>query len=75
MRRLREYLAPTESPAEVALLFSEKTLHDPRGSEPSEIAEMVEEFRKRDLVYDGRLPPPKGQLPDDWEDREQVLFR
>jgi arginyl-tRNA synthetase len=21
------------------------------------------------------LPPPKGQLPDDWEDREQTLFR
>ncbi|PKR90855.1 arginine--tRNA ligase [Pleomorphomonas diazotrophica] len=57
------------------LFFSEKTLHDPRGNEPSEIAEMIEEFRKRDLVYDGRLPPPKGQLPDDWEDREQVLFR
>lgn len=57
------------------LFFSEKTLHDPRGNEPSEIAEMIEEFRERDLVYDGRLPPPKGQLPDDWEDREQVLFR
>lgn len=57
------------------LFFSEKTLHDPRGDEPSEIAEMIEEFRKRDLVYDGRLPPPKGQLPDDWEDRDQVLFR
>ncbi|WP_370674293.1 arginine--tRNA ligase [Pleomorphomonas sp. PLEO] len=57
------------------LFFSEKTLHDPRGNEPSEIAEMIEEFRQRDLVYDGRLPPPKGQLPDDWEDREQVLFR
>ena len=57
------------------LFFSEKTLHDPRGNEPSEIAEMIEEFRKRNLVYDGRLPPPKGQLPDDWEDREQVLFR
>lgn len=57
------------------LFFSEKTLHDPRGNEPSEIAEMIDEFRTRDLVYDGRLPPPKGQLPDDWEDREQVLFR
>lgn len=57
------------------LFFSEKTLHDPRGDEPSEIAEMIEEFRQRDLVYDGRLPPPKGQLPEDWEDREQVLFR
>ena len=26
-------------------------------------------------VYEGRLPPPKGQTPDDWEDREQTLFR
>ncbi len=57
------------------LFFSEKTLHDKRGDQPSEIAEMIAEFRNRDLVYDGRLPPPKGQLPDDWEDREQVLFR
>jgi arginyl-tRNA synthetase len=57
------------------LFFSEKTLHDPRGNGTSEIAEMIDEFRKRDLVYDGRLPPPKGQLPEDWEDREQVLFR
>lgn len=57
------------------LFFSEKTLHEPRANGTSEIAEMVEEFRARDLVYDGRLPPPKGQLPEDWEDREQVLFR
>jgi arginyl-tRNA synthetase len=21
------------------------------------------------------VSPPKGQLPDDWEDREQTLFR
>ncbi len=26
-------------------------------------------------VYKGVLPPPKGQLPEDWEDREQTLFR
>ncbi len=26
-------------------------------------------------VYRGTLPPPKGQLPEDWEDREQTLFR
>src|SRR6266536_2146064 len=29
----------------------------------------------RGLIDRGRLPPPKGQLPEDWEDREQVLFR
>jgi arginyl-tRNA synthetase len=27
------------------------------------------------LIYQGRLDPPKGQKPDDWEDREQTLFR
>lgn len=27
------------------------------------------------LIYKGRLEPPKGQKPDDWEDREQTLFR
>ena len=27
------------------------------------------------LVYRGILDPPKGKLPDDWEPREQLLFR
>jgi len=27
------------------------------------------------LIYEGTLAPPKGQLPDDWEPREQTLFR
>lgn len=27
------------------------------------------------LVYQGKLEPPKGKLPDDWEEREQTLFR
>jgi len=26
-------------------------------------------------VYEGRLPPPKGAVDEDWEDREQTLFR
>ena len=26
--------------------------------------------RARDLVFEGRLPPPKGQVPEDWEDRD-----
>ncbi len=27
------------------------------------------------LLYQGTLEPPKGKLPDDWEAREQLLFR
>ena len=27
------------------------------------------------LIYEGTLEPPKGKLPEDWEAREQTLFR
>ncbi len=39
------------------------------------VGEAIEWLSGRGLIYEGRLPPPKGQLPDDWEDREQTLFR
>jgi arginyl-tRNA synthetase len=29
----------------------------------------------RDLIYVGVLEPPKGKLPEDWEERPQTLFR
>ncbi len=32
-------------------------------------------MRAAGLVYIGRLPPPKGQPSEDWEDREQELFK
>ncbi len=35
----------------------------------------IEDLRERGIVYLGRLPPPKGAPVDDWEDREQTLFR
>ena len=53
------------------VFFSERTLHGPDGP----IVRAVEDLRAQGLVYEGRLPPPKGQLPEDWEDREQTLFR
>ena len=33
------------------------------------------ELRARDLIYEGVLPPPKGETPDDWEPVELPLFR
>ena len=39
------------------------------------VSAVVEELRRRDLVYVGALDPPKGRKPDDWEEREQLLFR
>src|SRR5579862_3970695 len=52
--------------------FSEKSLTE--GS-ADEVAETIEWLRQRGYVYEGRLPPPKGAPVEDWEDREQTLFR
>jgi arginyl-tRNA synthetase len=32
-------------------------------------------LREKGLIYEGRLPKPKGHDDDDWEDREQTLFK
>ena len=39
------------------------------------VAETIDALRRLDYVYEGRLPPPKGAPVEDWEDREQTLFR
>jgi arginyl-tRNA synthetase len=36
---------------------------------------MIDRLRAQDLIYEGTLEPPKGKTPDDWEPREQTLFR
>ena len=54
------------------VFFSERTLQEGNGGE---VAKTIAELKARDLVYMGRLPPPKGQKDEDWEDREQLLFR
>lgn len=35
----------------------------------------IETLRGMDLIYEGVLEPPKGKTPEDWEPREQTLFR
>ncbi|SFG95370.1 arginine--tRNA ligase [Methylobacterium gossipiicola] len=50
------------------VFFSEATLKEA-------VPVLLAELREKGLVYEGRLPPPKGQLAEDWEDREQTLFR
>ncbi|MBS7695715.1 MULTISPECIES: arginine--tRNA ligase [unclassified Chelatococcus] len=54
------------------VFFSERTLH---GANGGAIKTVIDELTQRGFVYRGRVPPPKGQLPEDWEDREQLLFR
>ena len=39
------------------------------------IEEALATLEAAGLVYVGVLEPPKGKLPDDWEPREQTLFR
>src|SRR6204780_4844895 len=40
-----------------------------------QVAATINWLRERGYVYEGRLPPPKGAPVEDWEDREQTLFR
>ena len=35
----------------------------------------LETLRGMGLIYEGVLEPPKGKTPEDWEPREQTLFR
>ncbi len=55
------------------IFFSERSLT--QGEEGDQVAAAIAALRQRGLVYEGRLPPPKGQPIEDWEDREQTLFR
>src|SRR5712691_11545784 len=54
------------------VFFSERSLFS---GQKDRVAATIETLRQAGKVYEGRLPPPKGQLPEDWEDREQTLFR
>ncbi len=36
---------------------------------------VIAELQADGLLYQGTPEPPKGKLPDDWEPREQTLFR
>jgi arginyl-tRNA synthetase len=55
------------------VFFSERSLTC--GEDGDLVAGAIAALRRRGLIYEGRLPPPKGQLPEDWEDREQTLFK
>ncbi|MFN9790228.1 MAG: arginine--tRNA ligase [Holosporales bacterium] len=55
---------------EFDVFTSEETLH-----ENSAIEQSITSLKNLELIYEGTLPPPKGQVPEDWEDRPQLLFR
>ncbi len=53
------------------VFFSERSMTDGK----DEVAETIADLKSKGLVYEGRLPPPKGKADEDWEDRIQLLFR
>jgi len=50
--------------------YSEKSLYG-----TGFIEKAIAELDAKGLIYRGTLEPPKGKLPDDWEPREQTLFK
>jgi arginyl-tRNA synthetase len=69
---IRDDLAALNITHEV--FVSERALTGADGGD-DQVAKTIEWLRAKGLVYQGRLPPPKGAPADDWEDRDQTLFR
>ena len=68
MDLIRDDLASLD--IEQHVFFSEKSLQS-----DGSVAATIAKLRASGDVYEGRLPPPKGEVNEDWEDREQTLFR
>jgi arginyl-tRNA synthetase len=73
MDMIREDLAALDVRHDV--FFSEASLQARNMPDGDRVAATIQDFVDRGLIYQGRLPPPKGQKDEDWEDREQALFR
>ena len=68
MRRISDDLAALG--VEMDVYFSEKSLYG-----TGRIEAAIDSLAQKDLIYRGVLEPPKGKAPEDWEPREQTLFR
>jgi arginyl-tRNA synthetase len=68
MAMIREDLAALGVKMDV--YSSEKALYG-----TGQIEAALERLRALGLIYTGTLEPPKGKAPEDWEAREQTLFR
>lgn len=70
MGMIREDLALLNVHHEV--FFSERALHR---DDARAIRAAITDLTMKGFIYKGKLPPPKGQKDEEWEDREQTLFR
>ena len=55
---------------EMDVFFSEKSLYG-----TGQIEAAIQDLEGKGLIYRGTLEPPKGKMPEDWEPREQTLFK
>jgi arginyl-tRNA synthetase len=69
MAMIRDDLAALNVKHDV--FFSERSLVE----NGDQVAQTIRLLRDQGNVFEGRLPPPKGAPAEDWEDREQTLFR
>ncbi len=68
MAMIREDLALAG--VEMDVYFSERALYG-----TGRIEAALSALDARGLIYEGVLDPPKGRAPEDWEPRQQTLFR
>ncbi len=68
MDLIREDLAALGVTMDV--FYSEKSLYG-----TGRIEEALKSLEDKGLIYEGVLEPPKGKVPEDWEPRQQTLFR
>lgn len=68
MQMIREDLAALGVHMDV--YFSERSLYD-----SGRIEAAIGSLKDKGLIYEGVLQPPKGKVIEDWEPREQTLFR
>jgi arginyl-tRNA synthetase len=55
---------------EMDVFYSEKSLYG-----TGQIEAAINSLESKGLIYEGVLEPPKGKKPEDWEPREQTLFK
>jgi arginyl-tRNA synthetase len=70
MESIRQDLAALNVRHDV--FFSERSLTE---GDVDQVARTLDQLREQGQIYEGRLPPPKGAPIEDWEDRQQTLFR
>ncbi|HKZ96287.1 MAG TPA: arginine--tRNA ligase [Hyphomicrobiaceae bacterium] len=54
------------------VFFSERSL---TSGEADQIKAAIDALREKGLIYEGRLEKPKGHDDEEWEDRQQTLFK